>query len=81
MNKANEEVVWFLNFGCSNYMCRKKEYLSNIDESYKDYVKWGNNFTMVVIGIGNIRLNMNGVTHIVTGFIFAPQFIYQRLAE
>ncbi|RDX90419.1 hypothetical protein CR513_27716, partial [Mucuna pruriens] len=47
MNKANEEAVWFLDSGCSNHMRGKKEYFSNLDESYKDYVKLGNNSSMI----------------------------------
>ncbi|RDX74672.1 hypothetical protein CR513_45547, partial [Mucuna pruriens] len=73
MNKANEEAVWFLDSGCSNHMCGKNEYFSNLDESYKNSVKLGNNSSMTVTGKGNIRLNMNGKTHIVTEVFFVPE--------
>lgn len=73
MNKANDETVWFLDSGCSNHMSGKKKYFSNLDESYTDTVKMTNNSTMVVMRKGNIRLNRNGVTHIVTGVFFVPE--------
>lgn len=72
MNKANEEVVWFIDSGCSNHMYGKKEYFSNFAESYKDSVKLGNNSTMVVTGTCNIRLKMNDATHIVIGVFLVP---------
>ena len=49
MNKADREDMWFLNSGCSNRMCEKKEYFSNFDKSFRDLVKLGNNSNMVVI--------------------------------
>jgi len=65
MNVANEEVIWFLDSGCSNHMCEKKEYFSYLDESYKDSIKLGNNSSMNVTGKGNIQLNMNDKTYII----------------
>lgn len=70
MNKANEEVVSFLDSGCSNHMCGKKKYFSNLDESYKDSVKLDNNSSMAVTGKGNIRLNMNDKILSVTEVFF-----------
>ncbi|RDX67096.1 hypothetical protein CR513_54069, partial [Mucuna pruriens] len=80
MNKANEEVVGFLDSGCSNHMCGKKEYFSNLDESYKDSVKLGNNSNMTVTGKGNIRLNMNDKTHIFTKVFFVPELMNNLLS-
>ena len=58
MNEANREDMWFLNLGCSNHMCGKKEYFSNFDGSFRDLVLLGNNSSMVVIGKGNILLRV-----------------------
>ena len=60
MNKANGEYMLFLDSGCSNHMCGKKEYFSDFDGSFKDSVKLGNNSSMVVMGKGNVRLQVNG---------------------
>ena len=54
-------------------MCGNKEYFSDIDESYRDSVKLGNNSSTAVIGKGNVRLNMNGNTYIVTRVFFVPE--------
>ena len=56
MNKVNGEDMWFLDSGCSNHMCGKKEYFSDFDESFRVSVKLGNNSSMVVMGKGNVRL-------------------------
>ena len=48
MNKANREDMLFLDSGCSNHMCGKKEYVSDFDGSFRDSVKLGNNSSMVV---------------------------------
>ncbi|GMP96106.1 hypothetical protein CsSME_00044899 [Camellia sinensis var. sinensis] len=73
MNKENEEALWFLDSGCSNHMCGKKEYFSDFDESFKDYVKLGNNSSMVVMGKGNVRLQVNGKAQIITRVFYVPQ--------
>nr|KYP33374.1 Retrovirus-related Pol polyprotein from transposon TNT 1-94 [Cajanus cajan] len=72
ITKAIEDIVWFLDSGCSNHMCGKKEYFSDLDETYKDSVKLGNNSSMTVVGKGNVRLRMNGTTYIVIDVIFVP---------
>ena len=60
MNKANGEDMWFLDLECSNHMCGKNEYFSDFDGSFRDSVKLGNNSSMVVMGKGNVRLQVNG---------------------
>jgi len=63
--------VWFLDSGCSNHMCKKKEFFSDLDESFSDSVKLGNNSSVVINEKGNIRLDVNGVISIISGvFMF-----------
>jgi len=50
MNKAHTTYVRFLDSGCNNHMCGKKEYFSYFDESFRESVKLGNNTSMVVSG-------------------------------
>ncbi|RVW19207.1 Retrovirus-related Pol polyprotein from transposon TNT 1-94 [Vitis vinifera] len=73
MNKANEEYMWFLDSGCSNHMCGKKEYFLDFDGSFRDSVKLGNNSSMVVMGKGNVRLQVNGRVQIITGVFYVPE--------
>ena len=72
MNKANREDMWFLDSGCSNHMCGKKEYFSDFDGSFRDSVKLGNNSSMVVTGKGNVLLEVNGIIMIITGVFYVP---------
>ena len=44
--------LWYLDTGCSNHMCGDKEIFLNLDESYKDKVKFGNNTKIFVMGKG-----------------------------
>ena len=73
MNKAHREDMWFLDSGCSNHMCGKKEYFSDFDGSFRDSVKLGNNTSMVVTGKGNVRLQVNGTAQIITGVFYVPE--------
>jgi len=72
MNKANKEDMWFLDSGCSNHMCGKKEYFSDFDGSFKDSVKLGTNSSMVVTEKGNVQLEVNGIIMIITGVFYVP---------
>ena len=54
--KVNREELWYLDSGCSNHMCGKKECFSDLDASFRESVKLGNNSSMAVYGKGNIRL-------------------------
>ncbi|KAK4438849.1 hypothetical protein Salat_0219500 [Sesamum alatum] len=42
--------TWFLDSGCSNHMCGKKDCFSEIDENFSDTVKLGDNRSVVVAG-------------------------------
>lgn len=54
VKEASKEELWFLDSGCSNHMCGKKELFSRLDESFSTSVKLGDNSSMAVIGKGNI---------------------------
>jgi len=71
-NQARGKDVWFLDSGCSNHMCGKKEFFSDLDEEFYESVKLGNNSTMTVKGKGNVRLQVNGNFQIITGVFYVP---------
>jgi hypothetical protein len=73
MNNVSIEDLWFLDSGCSNHMCGKKEYFSDLNEKFRDSVKLGNNASMTVMGKGNVRLQVNGITQIFTSVFFVPE--------
>ena len=73
MNKAHTTNVWFLDLGCKNHMCGKKEYFSDFDESFRESVKLGNNASMVVSSKGNIPLQVNGIAQIITEVFYVSE--------
>jgi len=73
MNKVSSEDLWFLDSGCSNHMCGKKEYFLDLNEQFRDSVKLGNNSSMTVMGKGNVGLQVNGITQIFTSVFFVSE--------
>ncbi|KHN36591.1 Retrovirus-related Pol polyprotein from transposon TNT 1-94, partial [Glycine soja] len=67
------EEVWFLDSGCSNHMTGNKEWFSELDESFSQTVKLGNNTRMVVVGKGIIRMQVNGFTQAISGVYYVPE--------
>uniref|UniRef100_A0A803P6H4 Uncharacterized protein n=1 Tax=Cannabis sativa TaxID=3483 RepID=A0A803P6H4_CANSA len=59
--------MWYLDTGCSNHMCRDKKAFSEMDESFRTTVKFGNNSKIFVMEKGreaahsNIHGPKNGV--------------------
>ncbi|XP_068653841.1 uncharacterized protein [Aristolochia californica] len=64
LNQSRREDIWFIDSGCSNHICANKEWFSNLDEEFRQSVTLGNNSKMAVLGKGNIRLQIVGVTQI-----------------
>ena len=74
MDKStNGESVWFLDSGCSNHMCGSRSFFSNFDGNFRQSVKLGDNSKMMVMGKGNIRLQVGGMTQVITEVYFAPE--------
>jgi transposase InsO family protein len=73
LNQSRREDVWFLDSGCSNHMCANKEWFSDLEEEFWQSVKLGNNSKMVVLGKGNIRLQIAGVTQVITDVFYIPK--------
>nr|GMD95651.1 Retrovirus-related Pol polyprotein from transposon TNT 1-94 [Ipomoea batatas] len=72
-NDGNKEDTWFLDSGCSNHMCGKKEYFTDFDESFVDKVKLGNNTSLAVTGKGNVRFLVDGMVQRITGVFYVPE--------
>lgn len=63
---------WFLDSGCSNHMCNRKEYFADLNEQFADNVKLGNNAILVVKGKGNVRLQINNQIQVITEVFYVP---------
>lgn len=62
--------MWFPDSGCSNHMCGNEDYFSDFDGIFRDPVKFGNNTSMAVLGKKNVRLQVNGLIHIILGVFY-----------
>lgn len=73
MNNSSRENVWFLDSGCSNHMCGNKQWFFNLDEKFRQSVKLGDNSRMMVMGRGDIKLQVDGLTQVITEVYYIPE--------
>ena len=73
LNHANREEVWFLDSGCSNHMSGNREWFSDLDVQFRQTVKLGNNSRMAVVGKGNVRMQVNGITQVISEVYYIPE--------
>ena len=66
VDKAADEIAWFLDSGCSNRMCGKRELFSQFDDTFRKSVKLGNNSSLCVMGKGQIQLIVNDIINVIT---------------
>ncbi|RDX61968.1 hypothetical protein CR513_59755, partial [Mucuna pruriens] len=57
--EASNEECWFLDSECSNHMCGKLEFFSDLDESFKEKVKLGDNSSINVMEKSTVRILIN----------------------
>ncbi|GAU32111.1 hypothetical protein TSUD_357950 [Trifolium subterraneum] len=65
--------IWYLDLGCSNHMCGVKVFFFDLDTSFRETVRLGDNSQMNVMGKGNVKLQMNGITQIITVVYYIPE--------
>ncbi|RDX99778.1 hypothetical protein CR513_17122, partial [Mucuna pruriens] len=58
---------------CSNHMSGNKEWFSELDENFRHIVKLDNDTRIAVMGKGSVRLNVNGVTHVISHVYYVPE--------
>ncbi|KAA8517936.1 hypothetical protein F0562_015410 [Nyssa sinensis] len=73
VEKAPDEMAWFLDPGCSNHMCGHKEFFSELDESFRKFVKLGDNSSIGVMGKSRIHLQVNHVSQVITEVFYIPE--------
>lgn len=64
------EHMWYLDSGCSNHMCGTKSWFSEFDGNFRQKVKLGDNRRMQVEGKGSLRMEVNGITQVLTSVYF-----------
>ncbi|KAI3768676.1 hypothetical protein L2E82_19506 [Cichorium intybus] len=73
VKRENKGLLWFLDSGCSNHMCGDKGRFVDLDQSFSNTVKLGNNTRMKVEGKGNMKLILNGITFVIKDVYFVPE--------
>nr|GFA52260.1 retrovirus-related Pol polyprotein from transposon TNT 1-94 [Tanacetum cinerariifolium] len=63
---------WFLDSGCSNHMCGKREFFCDLDENFKETVMLGDDMSINVMGKGSVRLLVNGFLQVITSVFYIP---------
>ncbi|GKE89255.1 hypothetical protein Tco_1566730 [Tanacetum coccineum] len=71
-DKHDKDSFWFLDSACSNHMTVIKEWFIRLDESYQHKVKLGNGHRLEVKRKGDVRLTVNGITHVITNVYYVP---------
>lgn len=65
--------TWYLDSGCSNHMCGNKSLFYDLDETFRETVKLGNNSCISVMGKGDIKLHMkNNIVHTISSVFYIP---------
>lgn len=68
----NGEEVWYLDSGCSNHMCGNKESFISLDSSFRHHVKLGDDRRIQVKGKGNLRLEINDISQVISSVYYVP---------
>jgi hypothetical protein len=70
--RNQREEIWYIDSGCSNHMVGTKEWFFDFDDGFRESVKLGNDSKMAVMGRGNVKLSINGRTHVITDVYYLP---------
>ena len=75
VKEETQQNLWYLDTGCSNHMCGDKEVFSELDETFRNTVKFGDNSTISVLGKGMVTLHAKeNSTHNISNVLFVPDF-------
>uniref|UniRef100_A0A5B7B3A2 CCHC-type domain-containing protein n=1 Tax=Davidia involucrata TaxID=16924 RepID=A0A5B7B3A2_DAVIN len=65
--------LWYLDTGCSNHMCGEKSAFSDLDESFCDSVKFGDNSRVSVMGKWKVSIQTKGnFVQTISNVLFVP---------
>ncbi|XP_074378049.1 uncharacterized protein LOC141719571 [Apium graveolens] len=80
MGGVDSDGVWFLDSGCSNHMTGEKSWFNELDESFRTTVRLGNGSKMDVQGKGKIKIEVEGITQVVTDVYYIPNLTSNLLS-
>ncbi|RDX94009.1 hypothetical protein CR513_23663, partial [Mucuna pruriens] len=80
-NFAGDGDIWYLDTGCSNHMCGKKELFSSLNETVKSTVKFGNNTNISILGKCRIAIKVkNGSQNFIYDVFYIPGLHHNLLS-
>lgn len=65
--------MWFLDSGCSNHMTRDQRWFSHLEEDLNHTVKLGNDIRMTFAAKGSVRVQVNGLTQMISDVYYIPE--------
>lgn len=72
IHDTKQQQTWSRDSGCSNHMSGDKQWFTDFNESFRNYVRLGNNEKMLVSGKRILKFQFGGVTHVLTNVVFVP---------
>nr|GEU58486.1 hypothetical protein [Tanacetum cinerariifolium] len=78
--EVTKSDVWFLDSGCSNHISGDPSWFSNLNQNHTTTVKLRSNMIMKAVGQCNVKIKLNGVTHIVSDVYYVPELRNNFLA-
>ncbi|XP_017412916.1 uncharacterized protein LOC108324479 [Vigna angularis] len=81
VSSHSQDKLWYLDSICSNHMTCHREWLVNFDKTKKSKVKFVDDNTSKVEGVGDVVIRRkNGLRAILTGVLFVPAIRYNLLS-
>ena len=78
---VEDENTWYLDTGCNNHMCGKKQLFSSLDETVNSTIKFGNNTHIPIFGKGRISIKLKGGSHnFISNVFYAPDLYHNLLS-
>lgn len=71
--QAENEEIWYLDFGCSNHMTGNKNLFYDLNESSRQSVKLSNNSSMSFMGKGTVKVHMNRKMQNINDVYYVPE--------
>ena len=78
-SNVDRQDDWYLDTGCSNHMCDKKELFSQLDESIQGDVNFGNKSKVSIMGKCNVKIRSKDGTDVTIVDVFFVPCIFWNL--
>lgn len=73
VKKETQPNIWYLDTDCNNHMCGDKKAFFDLDESFCNTVKFGDNSTVSVMGKGRVTIQTKeNSTYGISNVLFVP---------